>query len=101
MKKPVSMLCIYRIKRGKEARFRRLLLRQWPTLRRAGLVSSRPARLYRGRDKKDGSACFVEMFQWKDDRSSGAAHESPEVMALWNPMMPLLEDMELIRIEPM
>jgi len=92
------MLCTYRVKRGKEAAFLRLLARHWPTLRRAGLATSEPARVLRCRGKQGGTF-LVETFSWADAGASGAAHESPEVMAVWGPMEALVEGMEFAEVE--
>ena len=78
---PVSMLCIYRIKPGREAEFLPLIEKHWPTLDGVGLVSERPARWYRGQNK-DEKTFFVEMFEWKDEGFSNVAHQTPEVMAV-------------------
>jgi hypothetical protein len=43
------------------------------------------------RDKHGSGVHFVEIFSWKDDKSSSIAHESPEVMAIQEPMGPILE----------
>ncbi|MGB7624841.1 MAG: hypothetical protein WBN92_21040 [Terriglobia bacterium] len=51
-------------------------------------------------DKQTNRAFFVEMFQWKDARASDIAHRTPEVMAIWDPMEPLLENLQLSHIEP-
>jgi len=95
---PVSVLCIYRVKEGKEAAFRPLLEKHWPTLDSVGLVTSAPARWYLG-EGKNGQKCFIEMFEWKDAKASGTAHELPDVMAVWEPMGALVDDMEFIDIE--
>jgi hypothetical protein len=35
------------------------------------------------------------MFTWKDGSGSDVAHQSPEVMAIWEPMTPILENMQI------
>lgn len=95
---PVRMLCIYRVKQGREGEFQALLEKHWPTLRSAGLASETPARWFRG-EAKDGKARFIELFEWKDDRASDAAHQSPAVMSVWEPMGELAEGMEFIELE--
>jgi hypothetical protein len=92
------MLCIYRIKDGKEREFQSLLEAHWATLERAGLVSERPARWFKG-DAKDGKRRFIELFEWKNDKSSDIAHHSPDVLSIWEPMGALAETMEFIRLE--
>jgi len=78
-----------------------LLERHWPTLRAAGLASSSPARLWRARDKRDGRLHLLEMFEWRDEDASADAHDAPAVAAVWRPMEPLLDDMRILRVEPL
>jgi len=100
MRRPVSVLVTYRPKRGKESRFFTLLRRHWPALEGAGLVAPSRPRIWRATDKRTRRTCFVEMFEWKDSRSSDRAHRTPEVMAVWGPMMPLLESMDIAVVRP-
>jgi len=95
MRRPVTVLVTYRPKGGKEAAFFSLLKKHWPTLKRAGLVAPVPPRLWRARDKRTDRMYFVELFSWKDARASDAAHRHPDVTAVWGPMTPLLESMEI------
>ena len=99
MSRPMTVLCIYRIAPGKEQDFQEILGRHWPTLERAGLVSAEPSKVFRG-DGKDGKTCFIEIFQWKDEKAPDVAHHSPEVMSVWEPMGALTTGMEFIPIEP-
>ena len=98
--RPVTMLVSYYPKEGKERTLLSLLKKQWPTINRMGLVSEMPQTIWRASDKRTGRRYFVELFQWKDGRSSGRAHRTPEVMAIWNPMTAILERMQLARVEP-
>ncbi len=98
MAKPISMLCIYRVTPGKEDQFEEILGRHWPTLDKTGLVSAEPARIFKG-STKDGKKSFIEMFQWKDENAPNIAHQTPEVMAIWEPMGALADGMEFIQIE--
>ncbi len=41
------------------------------------------------------------MFSWKDGSASDVAHQSPEVMAIWEPMTPILENMQITEVEPL
>jgi hypothetical protein len=97
--KPVEVLVVYRLKKGAEAEFRPLLARHWPTLDRLGLVTRDRPRIWKGQDKEGGVA-YVEIFSWKDGQAAGVAHETPEVMQIWEPMGPLLENLELLDLEP-
>jgi hypothetical protein len=85
------MLQIYRPKPGQEEALFALVKKHWPALKRAGLVSSDPPLVYRATDKKTKRPFFVEIFAWKDEKSPGIAHQMPEVMAIWEPMGPMIE----------
>ncbi len=95
---PVRVLCIYRVKEGKEKEFRPLLEKHWPTLNRIGLVTPDPARCYATQDKSKRK-CFVELFEWNNGKAPQTAHELPEVMAVWEPMGELVDDMEFLDLE--
>ena len=95
---PVRMLCTYRVKDGKESDFLRLLERHWPTLRRVGLATDDPAQVFRSKDKT-GRTVFVEMFSWKDAASPDVAHQTPEVMSVWEPMGALADEMNFWPVE--
>ena len=99
-KGPMTMLCTYRSKKGKEKELLALVKRHWQTLNRAGLVTKEPATVYRATDKKSGRVSFVEIFSWRDEETSALAHQTPAVMAIWEPMGPIMDSMELAVIEP-
>ncbi|HEU4411514.1 MAG TPA: hypothetical protein VFS43_40085 [Polyangiaceae bacterium] len=101
MSKPVTMLVSYYPKEGKEEELRALVEKHWPTLDRLGLVSGEAPRLFRARDRRSKRTYFVELFQWRDERASDVAHQTPEVMALWEPMGPLLDNLQLTEVEPL
>ena len=88
--KPVMMLVTYRPKKGKEDELFELVKKHWPVLSRAGLVT-KDVLLYRATDKRTGAISFVEIFSWKDEEAPGLAHQLPEIMAIWEPMSPILE----------
>ena len=88
---PVTMMCSYRPKPGKEEELFALVQKHWPVLDRAGLVTKDPAIIYRASDKRTNLVYFVEIFSWKDDKQSSVAHQLPEVMKIWEPMGPSLE----------
>jgi hypothetical protein len=94
----VPMLIIYRIKPESETEFRELLAKHWPTLRDASLVTDEPAQVWRAVGK-DGGLQFVERFSWADRSSSDVAHQTPEVMQIWEPMGPHLVGMEMLQLE--
>jgi hypothetical protein len=96
----MSVLVTYHPVHGKEARFQRLLQRHFPVLEKAGLVAPGPARLFRATDKKTGRTSFVEMFAWRSSRASQLAHLTPAVRAVWDPMEPLLQSMDIAVLQP-
>jgi hypothetical protein len=95
-------LVVYKVKKGHDAAFRDLLAKHWPTLQRLGLVSPDPAQIWRGENIRSASegSTWVEMFTWKEADSSDVAHQTPEVMKIWEPMGPMLEGMDIIYLEP-
>ena len=95
------MLVSYYPKAGQEDQVRSLLERHWPALDSLGLVTGMKAQIWRATDIRTSQRYFVEMFQWKDGSSSDVAHQSPEVMAIWEPMGPILEKLQLTRVEPL
>ena len=98
---PVKTLVIYRPKVGAERALEALVRKHLPTLRRLGLMSAAEGQLWRADDKRGGGVSFVEMFEWRDGKASDVAHQTPEVMALWEPMGPLLEGLEIRRLDPL
>ena len=82
-----------------------LLARHWPTLQRAGLATDEPARVYRSvprRHEPDHHAVertYVEIFAWKSAEGPGLAHQTPAVMAVWEPMGALCEEMHFPAFE--
>ena len=97
--KPVRMLCVYRVKAGQDAEFLRLLESHWPALRGVGLVTDEPAQVLRAEDRA-GRAVFVETFSWKDAGAPEVAHQTPEVMAVWEPMGDHCDSMEFLHVKP-
>ena len=98
--KPVTMLVSYYPKKGKETVLLSLIKKHWAALDRESLVTKMPAQVWRATEKKTRRKYFVELFQWKNAESSGIAHHTPGVMAVWEPMGVVLERMELAQIEP-
>ena len=87
----LTSLCIYRVKRGSEPAFKKLLAKHWPTLKRVGLGANQPSTIYLGKEGEDDAPIFVEILHWKDADGPGRAHELPDVMAVWEPMGTLCE----------
>jgi len=106
MAKPETVICLYRVKRGNERKFTKLLERHWPTLRALGLATRKRARHFRGAEKI-GEPLFVEIFEWESAAASARAHEHPEVAAIWEPMDTLCEsragkpNMEFPHVQPL
>lgn len=101
---PVNRLVIYRPKKGKESTLEAILHLHGPVLRKSGLITDEPVRLWRATDlRREGAPepYFMESFQWRDEKASDIAHQTPEVMAVWETMGPHLEGMTLTTLEPL
>ena len=104
--KPLTVMCTYRVRTGKEDAFLELLQRHWPTLRQNDLATTSPAQVFRGTDSK-GRPYFVEVFSWLNEKAISLAHETPSLMAVWEPMGALCEEregrpgMEFPHVEPL
>jgi quinol monooxygenase YgiN len=99
MKNPVKMHVTYRPKKGKAEELLDLVLKHGPALEATGLIVDGPARVYRATNKRSGEVFFVETFSWRDEDAPNIAHQMPEVMAVWEPMTPILDNLELAVIE--
>lgn len=101
-KDPVRRLVIYRPKPGSLAALEAIVIRHGPVLRQTGLITDDPVRVYRAADirKPDGEAFLVEEFVWRDGAAADVAHQTPEVMAVWETMGPHLADMTLLTLDP-
>jgi hypothetical protein len=82
-----TVIATYRVRAEGEARFRELLARHWPTLRALGLVTETPPQIYRS---TEDPPTYVEVFTWVENGYE-LAHQHPDVLAIWEPMEPLLE----------
>ncbi len=89
--KPVLTHVTYLPKKGKEKELLALVKKHWPLLRQLGLATDEPAQLYQATDKRSGAVYFIEIFSWRDENSSSVAHQTPEVMAVWEPMGNVME----------
>ncbi len=98
--KPVLTHVTYRPKKGKEEELFTLVRKHWPILKELGLSTNEPAKVYRATDKRSGAVYFIEIFSWRDAEASTIAHQTPEVMAVWETMGPVLEGLELAALEP-
>jgi hypothetical protein len=104
-KAPLLNICRYKVKPGKEAEMEKLLAAHWPALHAAGLVTDEQARVYRGlpSSKPDGrhgaDRVYVEIMEWKDRDAPDLAHQLPSVMAVWEPMGAICEEMDFPNFE--
>ena len=83
-----TVICTYRVRASSEERFLELLGRHWGRLHDLGFVTDDESLVFRG---TDGGLTYVEIFTWVEG-GFGQAHEHPDVLAIWEPMDPLLED---------
>ena len=103
--KPQTVICRYKVKPGKEEEMVQLLKKHWPTLHAAGLTTNDKPVIYRSLPSgkpgggHDAPNTFVEIFSWKNGRAAGVAHETPEIMAVWEPMGAICEDMDFPHFE--
>ncbi len=98
MSNPIDTVCRYRVKRGHEEEFERLLMTHWQVLSNCGFTTADPARIQRASDGA-GNRAYLESFSWASRDAVEAAHESVEVMRHWEPMGALCEDMEFWNVE--
>lgn len=96
---PVRNLVTYVAKPGKEAELLALVKQHERALRSVGLVTEEPFQVWKAFDIRKKRISFVEKFQWKDGRAPDVAHQTPEVMAIWEPMGPVLEELTICEIE--
>lgn len=82
-----TVICTYRVRADAEHDFRVLLTRHWDTLHSLGFVTDEPALVFR----KLEESTYVEVFTWVEG-GFDQAHEHPDVVGIWEPMEPLLED---------
>jgi hypothetical protein len=96
---PVANIVTYVPKPGKEAELLALVRQHEPALRKVGLVTAEPFRVWRAYDIRKERVQFIEHFTWKDGQASDIAHQTPEVMAVWEPMGPVLEALTICEVE--
>lgn len=83
-----TVICTYRVRAEAEEAFAALLRTHWSTLHRLGFVTDEGTTIYRS---VESPPTYVEIFTWVDG-GFGRAHEHPDVLAIWEPMEPLLEE---------
>ncbi len=83
-----TVICTYRVRAGTEQDFQDLLTRHWRTLHQLGFVTDERSLVFRS---VDSPPTYVEVFTWVEG-GFDRAHEHPDVLAIWEPMEPLLEE---------
>ena len=83
-----TVICTMRVKPGSEGEFAKVIAKQWPTLRRLGLVEEKPHLVLRGKDES-GKTYYVEILTWVNHEVP--EHVPPDVQAIWDQMQPLVE----------
>jgi hypothetical protein len=96
---PVANIVTYVPKAGKEAELLALVRKHEPALRASGLVTEEPFRIWRAFDIRKQRTSYIEHFQWKNGDASNLAHQTPEVMSVWEPMGPILEELTICEVE--
>lgn len=97
---PVANIVTYVPKPGKEAELLALVKKHEPALRGVDLVTSEPFRVWKAYDIRKKREQFIEYFVWKNGAASDVAHQTPEVMAVWEPMGPVLDELTICEVEP-
>jgi hypothetical protein len=88
---PETVIAIYRVKADELGAFLELLKKHVPTLRRVGLVTNDAPVFYKGAED-DGRPIVFEIFTWKDGKAPEVAHQTPEVMKIWEVMGTMTEE---------
>jgi hypothetical protein len=83
-----TVICTYRVRPEAEDEFVELLARHWETLHDLEFVTDEESLVFR---QIRGAPTYVEIFTWVEGGFE-RAHEHPDVVAIWEPMEPLLED---------
>ena len=86
---PEIVICTYRVQADRLDDFLEVLKEHWPTLRTLGLATETPARVYQGQDAE--GPVITEIFTWVDGKAPETAHETPEVMKIWEPLGSMCE----------
>src|ERR1700735_2550618 len=82
-----TVICTYRVRPDAEDEFLGLLRRHWAALHELGFVTDERSQVLRDIEEPT----YVEIFTWVEGGFE-RAHEHPDVLAIWEPMEPLLED---------
>ena len=82
----VIVVVAYRPKPGEEQELLELVRARVPTLRKEGLVTDRVPTIMCSRD-----GTIVEVSEWKSRDAIAAAHENPNVLAMWDKFFAVCE----------
>lgn len=82
----VIVIVAYRPKPGKEKELLELVRNRVPTLKKEDLVTDRVPIIMRA---KDGT--IIEVSEWKSQAAIDAAHENPNVLAMWQKFFAVCE----------
>ncbi len=99
--KAVAMIVTYRPKPGQEDAVRALVVRHGTTLRAVGLLDASPVQVWQATDEfgpHKGQPYFIEKFSWCDKDAPEVAHQTPEVVALWEPMEALTSELRFAQL---
>lgn len=77
-------IALYKPAEGQTDELMLILHDHLPTLRRLGYATERPGVLARSSD-----GTVLEIFEWASDGAKAAAHQHPDIRALWARMMPI------------
>ena len=88
--KGVIVIVAYRPKPGKEKELLELVRNRVPTLKKEGLVTDRVPIIMRA---KDGT--IIEVSEWKSQAAIDAAHQNPNVHAMWQKFFAACEAVRL------
>lgn len=104
---PITVICTYQVKPGREEEMRRLLSKQWIALRACGVVTEEQPRRLRALPGQSGprrpdldERTFVEIYSWRDARAPEIAHANPDVIAVWAAMESCCESMHFPNFAP-
>ena len=90
---------IYRPKKGKEDELLALVKKHGPALESTGLITGGKPQVFKAHNIRTNQDFFIEIFSWRDEKASSLAHQTPEIMAVWEPMTPILEGLEISVID--
>ncbi|WP_349407711.1 hypothetical protein [Pseudalkalibacillus sp. SCS-8] len=83
-------IALYQPKEGKKDELLKIIEDHTPLLRREGLITEfEPVLL------KSENGTYLELFQWKSIAAKDAAHQSEQVMTLWEKMMEVADMKQL------